>query len=135
MHFMCHSNSKKFLQKFDPFDTYRSVDQYQQETLIWKKVEETKSPRSFWVLQSYLDFPHISGYPPKDNRNNHFFWLCHLSSGTCGLPKKTKNKKILLKFFHLYHFLGKKRAFLALFKQKIIHTVLKILENTGTVWQ
>ena len=26
-------------------------------SIIWKKVEETKSLRSFWVLQSLLDFP------------------------------------------------------------------------------
>ena len=36
---------------------------------------------------------HISGYPPKENRNIHLFWLCHLSSGTCGLLKKNKKEK------------------------------------------
>ena len=59
----------------------------------------------------FSSLTHISGYPPKENQNTHFFWLCHLSSGTCGLLKKTKNKKILLKFFHLFHLFGKKRYF------------------------
>ena len=57
-----------------------------------------------------------------------------MSSGTCGLLKKTKNKKIHLKFFHLYHFLGQKRVFLALFEHEIAYTALKISKNTVNVW-
>ena len=80
--------------------------------------------------------PHTSlDTPPKTIEITIFSDCVICLQEHVGYQKKTKNKKILLKFFHLYHFLGKKRAFLALFKRKIVYTALKILENLGTVWQ
>ena len=78
------------------------------------RLRERLSPQCKYLLVS-LSLSHISGYPPKENRKYHFFWLCYLSSGTCGLLKKTKNKKIHLKFFHLFHFLGKKKVIFSIF--------------------
>ena len=64
-----------------------------------------------------------------------FLPLCHLSSGTCGILKKQKNKKIYLKFFHLYNSFGRKRVFSTFLQHKIVSAALKILMNTENVRQ
>ena len=48
----CHWNCEIEIYAFDWIVTKRSPG-----SLIWKKVEETKSLRSFWVLQRKTDFP------------------------------------------------------------------------------
>ena len=64
---------------------------------------------------------HTSLDTPQRESKIPFFLTVLFVFRNMWVTKKAKNKKIHLKFFHLFHFLGKKKVFSAIFKHKIFH--------------